>query len=95
MCEKCQKEVDPNAQSKLKGYYVTINHIEQIQKILENKILRTNTRFFDETSFKSNVGTFDDFSSSRVYRERMKNGDISLSIFVDGVNAFESASCSF
>lgn len=94
-CESCLQIIDPIEEiSGKSGYFVILNPVQRIQRMLENSLIRHQIEFCDETKLRS-IKTFGKFNSGRIYRNSMKEGDLSLTFFADGVKVFSSSSNDF
>jgi len=92
ICQECSTVVDPIREiQSCKGYFVNIEAVEKIKRLLENPYVRKDVKFcnFDQPAAPITFGRFCD---GRIYKKEMSNGDLSLTMFSDGVNLYDSSS---
>ena len=93
-CHVCNQNIYPSAEiNKRNGFFVVADIAERLKKMLENLYIFKQISFCNKKNFSKN--NYGHFSSGAVYKMFMNEGDISLTLFADGVRPHVSSSHDF
>ena len=95
VCDLCGTSIDPVEETYgPRGFYVKMNPKIRLQSLLEHSFVVKKINFSCVNS-RRNIDTYGTIQSGRIYNDFMQDGDLSLTLFVDGVKAFRSSSKTF